>query len=93
MGATHRGLDVRSARQVAEGHARDPLAAPISSLNYVLPSDVWRQDHNGFSHQDRGFIDHVFNKKAEIVRVYPPPDGNARSRWPITARARATTST
>ncbi|HUN79322.1 MAG TPA: phosphoketolase family protein [Solirubrobacteraceae bacterium] len=50
--------------------------APISSLNYLLSSHVWRQDHNGFSHQDPGFIDHVVNKKAEIVRVYLPPDAN-----------------
>jgi xylulose-5-phosphate/fructose-6-phosphate phosphoketolase len=50
--------------------------APISSLNYLLSSHVWRQDHNGFSHQDPGFIDHVVNKKAEIVRVYLPPDTN-----------------
>jgi len=49
---------------------------PISSLNYLLSSHVWRQDHNGFSHQDPGFIDHVMNKKAEIVRVYLPPDAN-----------------
>jgi xylulose-5-phosphate/fructose-6-phosphate phosphoketolase len=50
--------------------------APIASLNYLLSSHVWRQDHNGFSHQDPGFIDHVVNKKAEIVRVYLPPDAN-----------------
>jgi xylulose-5-phosphate/fructose-6-phosphate phosphoketolase len=50
--------------------------APIPSLNYLLSSHVWRQDHNGFSHQDPGFIDHVVNKKAEIVRVYLPPDTN-----------------
>jgi xylulose-5-phosphate/fructose-6-phosphate phosphoketolase len=50
--------------------------APIASLNYLLTSHVWRQDHNGFSHQDPGFIDHVVNKKAEIVRVYLPPDTN-----------------
>ncbi len=49
---------------------------PIASLNYLLTSHVWRQDHNGFSHQDPGFIDHVINKKAEIVRVYLPPDTN-----------------
>ena len=52
------------------------MAAPIASLNYLLTSHVWRQDHNGFSHQDPGFIDHVVNKKAEIVRVYLPPDAN-----------------
>ncbi len=49
---------------------------PIASLNYLLSSLVWRQDHNGFSHQDPGFIDHVVNKKAEIIRVYLPPDTN-----------------
>jgi xylulose-5-phosphate/fructose-6-phosphate phosphoketolase len=49
---------------------------PIASLNYLLTSHVWRQDHNGFTHQDPGFIDHVINKKADIVRVYLPPDAN-----------------
>jgi xylulose-5-phosphate/fructose-6-phosphate phosphoketolase len=49
---------------------------PIASLNYLLSSHVWRQDHNGFSHQDPGFIDHVVNKKAEVVRIYLPPDAN-----------------
>ncbi|MGC0141682.1 phosphoketolase family protein [Pseudactinotalea sp. Z1732] len=53
-----------------------PWRAPIPSLNYLLSSHVWRQDHNGFSHQDPGFIDHVMNKKAEVVRVYLPPDAN-----------------
>ena len=53
-----------------------PWRRPIASLNYVLSSHVWRQDHNGFSHQDPGFIDHVVNKKAEIIRVYLPPDAN-----------------
>ena len=53
-----------------------PWRAPLPSLNYLLSSHVWRQDHNGFSHQDPGFIDHVVNKKAEIVRVYLPPDAN-----------------
>jgi xylulose-5-phosphate/fructose-6-phosphate phosphoketolase len=53
-----------------------PWRRPISSLNYLLSSHVWRQDHNGFSHQDPGFIDHVVNKKAEIIRVYLPPDTN-----------------
>ncbi|MES2637131.1 MAG: phosphoketolase family protein [Pseudomonadota bacterium] len=53
-----------------------PWRAPIASLNYLLTSHVWRQDHNGFSHQDPGFIDHVLNKKSEIVRVYLPPDAN-----------------
>jgi xylulose-5-phosphate/fructose-6-phosphate phosphoketolase len=50
--------------------------APIASLNYLLTSHVWRQDHNGFSHQDPGFIDHVVNKKADVIRVYLPPDAN-----------------
>ena len=49
---------------------------PVASLNYLLSSLVWRQDHNGFSHQDPGFIDHVMNKKAEVIRVYLPPDAN-----------------
>ncbi|WP_202867794.1 phosphoketolase [Kribbella pittospori] len=53
-----------------------PWRRPIPSLNYLLTSHVWRQDHNGFSHQDPGFIDHVVNKKAEVIRVYLPPDTN-----------------
>jgi xylulose-5-phosphate/fructose-6-phosphate phosphoketolase len=53
-----------------------PWRQPVSSLNYLLSSHVWRQDHNGFSHQDPGFIDHVMNKKAEVTRVYLPPDAN-----------------
>lgn len=53
-----------------------PWRKPIASLNYLLTSHVWRQDHNGFSHQDPGFIDHVVNKKAQVVRVYFPPDAN-----------------
>jgi xylulose-5-phosphate/fructose-6-phosphate phosphoketolase len=53
-----------------------PWRRPIASLNYLLSSLVWRQDHNGFSHQDPGFIDHVVNKKAEVIRVYLPPDAN-----------------
>ncbi len=53
-----------------------PWRRPIASLNYLLTSHVWRQDHNGFSHQDPGFIDHVVNKKGNIVRVYLPPDAN-----------------
>jgi len=55
---------------------RLPWRKPIASLNYLLTSHVWRQDHNGFSHQDPGFIDHMVNKKADIVRVYLPPDAN-----------------
>ena len=55
---------------------KSPWRRPIASLNYLLSSHVWRQDHNGFSHQDPGFIDHVVNKKAEVVRVYLPPDAN-----------------
>ncbi len=53
-----------------------PWRRPIGSLNYLLSSHVWRQDHNGFSHQDPGFIDHLVNKKPTIVRVYLPPDAN-----------------
>jgi xylulose-5-phosphate/fructose-6-phosphate phosphoketolase len=53
-----------------------PWRKPIASLNYLLSSLVWRQDHNGFSHQDPGFIDHLLNKKAEVVRIYLPPDAN-----------------
>jgi xylulose-5-phosphate/fructose-6-phosphate phosphoketolase len=49
---------------------------PIASLNYLLTSHVWRQDHNGFSHQDPGFLDHVVTKKASVGRVYLPPDTN-----------------
>jgi xylulose-5-phosphate/fructose-6-phosphate phosphoketolase len=54
-----------------------PWRRPIASLNYLLTSHVWRQDHNGFSHQDPGFIDHVANKKAEVIRIYLPPDANS----------------
>lgn len=54
-----------------------PWRRPVASLNYLLTSHVWRQDHNGFSHQDPGFIDHVVNKKPEIIRVYLPPDANS----------------
>ncbi|HEY3453811.1 MAG TPA: phosphoketolase family protein [Bryobacteraceae bacterium] len=53
-----------------------PWRRPFASLNYLLTSHVWRQDHNGFSHQDPGFIDHVVNKKAEVIRIYLPPDAN-----------------
>jgi xylulose-5-phosphate/fructose-6-phosphate phosphoketolase len=53
-----------------------PWRRPIASLNYLLTSHVWRQDHNGFSHQDPGFVDYVLNKKADIIRVYLPPDAN-----------------
>jgi xylulose-5-phosphate/fructose-6-phosphate phosphoketolase len=53
-----------------------PWRQPVASLNYLLTSHVWRQDHNGFSHQDPGFIDHVVNKKADVVRIYLPPDAN-----------------
>ncbi|CAL9402625.1 Xylulose-5-phosphate phosphoketolase [Streptomyces sp. enrichment culture] len=60
---------LRSARRL-------PWRAPIASLNYLLTSHVWRQDHNGFSHQDPGFVDHVLNKSPEVVRVYLPPDAN-----------------
>ena len=57
--------------------AEIPWRLPVASLNYLLSSHVWRQDHNGFSHQDPGFIDHVTNKKAEVIRVYLPPDANS----------------
>jgi xylulose-5-phosphate/fructose-6-phosphate phosphoketolase len=60
---------LKSTRQI-------PWRRPVASLNYLLSSHVWRQDHNGFSHQDPGFIDHVMNKKAEVIRVYLPPDAN-----------------
>ncbi len=66
-----------------------PWRRPLASLNYLLSSHVWRQDHNGFSHQDPGFLDHVVNKKAEVVRVYLPP--TASCRWPTTASAAVTT--
>jgi xylulose-5-phosphate/fructose-6-phosphate phosphoketolase len=59
-----------------ETSAHIPWRRPVASLNYLLSSHVWRQDHNGFSHQDPGFIDHVVNKRAEVVRVYLPPDTN-----------------
>jgi xylulose-5-phosphate/fructose-6-phosphate phosphoketolase len=59
-----------------ESSRRIPWRRPVASLNYLLSSHVWRQDHNGFSHQDPGFLDHVVNKRAEVVRVYLPPDAN-----------------
>ncbi len=60
--------------KVTQSHI--PWRRPIASLNYLLTSHVWRQDHNGFSHQDPGFIDHVVNKKGDVIRVYLPPDAN-----------------
>lgn len=57
-------------------HRKLPWRRPVASLNYLLSSHVWQQDHNGFSHQDPGFIDHAVNKKAEVIRVYLPPDAN-----------------
>jgi xylulose-5-phosphate/fructose-6-phosphate phosphoketolase len=60
-----------------ETSRRIPWRRPVASLNYLLTSHVWRQDHNGFSHQDPGFVDHVLNKKPEIVRAYLPPDANS----------------
>ena len=57
-------------------HRTLPWRQPVASLNYILSSHVWQQDHNGFSHQDPGFIDHAVNKKAEVIRVYLPPDAN-----------------
>ena len=59
-----------------EASTRIPWRAPVASFNYLLSSHVWRQDHNGFSHQDPGFISHVANKKAAVVRIYLPPDAN-----------------
>ena len=53
-----------------------PWRQDIASLNYILASNVWQQDHNGFTHQDPGFLDHVANKKADVVRMYLPPDAN-----------------
>ena len=74
---SHRRFDVQPACQVARRlREHIPWRRPIASLNYLLTSHVWRQDHNGFSHQDPGFIDHVVNKKAEVIRVYLPPDAN-----------------
>ena len=74
----HHRLDVQPARQVAKGvPTKSRGVAPSPLLIISLSSHVWRQDHNGFSHQDPGFIDHVVNKKAEVVRVYLPPDANA----------------
>jgi len=67
-----------------------PWRRPIASLNYLLTSHVWRQDHNGFSHQDPGFIDHVVNKKADIIRVFLPPDANTLlcvTDWCLRSRA------
>jgi len=77
---------------MAEGQRPGPLASADPSLNYLLSSHVWRQDNNGFSHQDPGFIDHVVNKKASVVRVYFLPTPTAFSPWPITAYAAMTTS-
>jgi xylulose-5-phosphate/fructose-6-phosphate phosphoketolase len=66
-----------------------PWRRPIASLNYLLASHVWQQDHNGFTHQDPGFIDHVINKKADIIRVYLPPDANCLlSVWDHCLRSR-----
>ena len=72
----YRRLDVQPARGLLKAASAIGWRRPIASLTYLLSSHVWRQDHNGASHQDPGFIDHVLNKKAEIVRVYLPPDAN-----------------
>lgn len=72
---------------------RLPWRAPIASLNYLLTSHVWRQDHNGCSHQDPGFVDHILNKSPEVVRVYLPPDANTLLSVAVTRCAAATTST
>ena len=68
-----------------------PWRQKIASLNYVLASNVWQQDHNGFTHQDPGFLDHVANKKADVVRIYLPPTQTACSAALTTASAPATT--
>ena len=70
-------LDVQSAREMAQSEQRHCLAPADRFAQLSVSSHVWRQDHNGFSHQDPGFIDHVVNKKAEVVRVYLPPDANS----------------
>ena len=95
----HRRFDVQPARQVAEVVPRHPVARARSPRSTILlTSHVWRQDHNGFSHQDPGFIDLVVNKKADVVRVYLPPDANTllcvadhclRSRNPSTSSSPA----
>ena len=73
----HHRLDGEPAREMAEDDPHDiPWRKPIASLNYLLTSHVWRQDHNGFSHQDPGFINHLVTKKSEIVRIYLAPDAN-----------------
>lgn len=61
---------------MAQGGPQLPWRQDIASMNYVLSSNVWQQDHNGFTHQDPGFLDHVANKKADVVRLYLPPDAN-----------------
>jgi len=72
-----RRFDVQPARQVAEGMSGTARGAGrFRPLNYLLASHVWQQDHNGFTHQDPGFLDHVINKKADIVRVLPAADPN-----------------
>ena len=72
---------------MVESHARTAVRRKIASLNYLLASHVWQQDHNGFTHQDPGFLDHVINKKADIVRVYLPPDANFSCQCSIIACA------
>ena len=73
---SHHRFDVQPARKWLKVCHEIPWRRSIASLNSLLSSHVWRQDHNGFSHQDPGFIDHVVNKKAEVIRVYLPPDAN-----------------
>jgi len=70
-----------------------PWRRKIASLNFLLASHVWQQDHNGFTHQDPGFLDHVINKKADIVRVYLPPDAIVYCRSLIIACAAVIMST
>ena len=70
-----------------------PGGEEIASLNLLITSTVWRQDHNGFTHQDPGFLDVVVNKSADVTRIYLPPDVNCCCRSPTTACAARTTST
>ena len=76
QGEPPRRLDVNQHAKWLDACRHIPWRRPIASLTYLLTSHVWRQDHNGFSHQDPGFLDHVLNKKPQIVRAYLPPDAN-----------------
>ena len=68
-----------------------PWREPVASLNILLSSTSWRQDHNGFSHQGPGLIDVMLSKRGTVARIYLPPDANSSSRWPTIACAAATT--